>query len=186
MRNALVGNMSLAKREAQAALAPQPAEMLKPCPPSDWAWPVMPLKPRLLAADLAKRFPEDTIVQFNYLPSIEAATALHEGSATKAIEALVPTGAYELGSAGLSFIFPLYPVYLRGEACLAAHQGSAAAPEFQKILDQPGVVQNGLIGAISHLGLARAFALQGDTAKSRAAYKDFLNLGRTPTPTSPS
>ena len=185
VRNALVGNMSLAKREAQAALALSTGRDVEAMSAIGLGLAGDAAQTTHLAADLAKRFPEDTIVQFNYLPSIEAATALHEGSATKAIEALVPTGAYELGSAGLSFSFPLYPVYLRGEACLAAHQGSAAAPEFQKILDHPGVVQNGLIGAISHLGLARAFALQGDTAKSRAAYKDFLNLWKNADPDIP-
>ena len=185
VRNALVGNMSLAKREAQAALALSTGRDVEVMSAIALGLAGDAAQAAQLAADLAKRFPEDTIVQFNYLPSVMAATVLHEGSATKAIEALVPTGAYELGSAGLSFSFPLYPVYLRGEACLAAHQGSAAAPEFQKILDHPGVVQNGLIGAISHLGLARAFASQGDTAKSRAAYKDFLTLWKDADPDIP-
>ena len=185
VRNALIGNMSLAKREAQAALGLSTGRDVEAMSAIALGLGGDAAQAARLAADLAKRFPEDTIVQFNYLPSIVAATVLHEGSATKAIEALVPTGAYELGSAGLSFSFPLYPVYLRGEACLAAHQGSAAAPEFQKILDHPGVVQNGLIGAISHLGLARAFALQGDTAKSRAAYKDFLTLWKDADPDIP-
>ena len=182
VRNALVGYMSLAKREAQAALALSTGRDVEAMSAIALGLAGDAAQARRLANDLAKRFPEDTIVQFNYLPSIEAATVLHEGSATKAIEALVPTGAYELGSAGLSFSFPLYPVYLRGEACLAAHQGSAAAAEFQKILDHPGVVQNGLIGAISHLGLARAFALQGDKAKSRAAYQYFLSLWKDADP----
>jgi serine/threonine protein kinase/Flp pilus assembly protein TadD len=185
VRNALVGNMSLAKREAQAARGLSTGRDVEAMSAIALGLAGDAAQAARLAADLAKRFPEDTIVQFNYLPSIVAATVLHEGNATKAIEALVPTGAYELGSAGLSFSFPLYPIYLRGEACLAAHQGSAAAPEFQKILDHPGVVQNGLIGAISHLGMARAFALQGDTAKSRAAYKDFLNLWKDADPDIP-
>ena len=185
VRNALVGNMSLVKREAQAALALSTGRDVEAMSAIGLGLAGDTAQAARLATDLAKRFPEDTIVQFNYLPSIVAATVLHDGSATKAIEALVPTGAYELGSAGLSFSFPLYPVYLRGEACLAAHQGSTAAPEFQKILDHPGVVQNGLIGAISHLGLARAFALQGDTAKSRAAYKDFFTLWKDADPDIP-
>jgi eukaryotic-like serine/threonine-protein kinase len=185
VRNALVGYMSLAKREAQAALALSTGRDVEAMSAIALGLAGDAAQAARLATDLAKRFPEDTIVQFNYLPSIGAATVLHEGSATKAIEALVPTGAYELGSAGLSFSFPLYPVYLRGEACLAAHQGSTASTEFQKILDHPGVVQNGLIGAISHLGLARAFALQGDTAKSRAAYQNFLTLWKDADPDIP-
>jgi eukaryotic-like serine/threonine-protein kinase len=86
-------------------------------------------------SDLAKRFPEDTIVQFEYLPMIHAAAALQSGSATKAIEALAPAAPYELGATAQALTFTLYPVYLRGEAYLAAHQGSAAAAEFQKIID---------------------------------------------------
>ena len=135
-----------------------------------------------LAADLAKRFPEDTIVQFDYLPMIHAAAALQSGSATKAIEALAPAAPYELGSiSGVT----LYPVYLRGEAYLAAHQGSAAAAEFQKILDHPGVVANTPIGALAHLGLARAYALSGDTAKAKTAYQDFLALWKDADPDIP-
>ena len=74
--------------------------MLKLYRPSHWDWRVTPRKPTRLAADLAKRFPEDTIVQSNYLPTIHAATALQGGSASKAIEALAPVAPYELGSVG--------------------------------------------------------------------------------------
>jgi tetratricopeptide (TPR) repeat protein len=70
----------------------------------------------------------------------------------------------------------LYPVFLRGEAYLAAHQGSDAAAEFQKILDHRGVVLNEPIGALAHLQIGRAYAMQGDTVKARAAYQDFLRL----------
>ncbi|MGA9393435.1 MAG: hypothetical protein WBV69_23600 [Candidatus Sulfotelmatobacter sp.] len=127
-----------------------------------------------LADDLTKRFPEDTVVQFEYLPVIHAA-ALLGGSATKAVEALAPAAPYEFGSPGIVGI-ALLPIYLRGEAYLAARQSGAAATEFQKILDRPSVVGNGPIGALSHLGLARAFALSGESAKSRTAYQDFFAL----------
>jgi eukaryotic-like serine/threonine-protein kinase len=70
----------------------------------------------------------------------------------------------------------MYPVYVRGEAYLAGHQGSEAAAEFQKILDHRGTVLNEPIGALAHLQIGRAYAMQGDTAKARAAYQDFLTL----------
>ena len=120
---------------------------------------------------------------FNYLPTIHAAVALLAGSATKAIEALAPAAPYELGSPG--FTLSLYPVYLRGEAYVAARQGSAAVAEFQKILDHPGVVANEPIGALAHLGLGRAYALQGDGSKARAAYQDFLALWKDADPDIP-
>src|SRR5438876_11956716 len=113
---------------------------------------------------------------------IHAAAALQSGSATKAIEALVPAAPYELGS--ISWV-TLYPVYLRGEAYLAAHQGSAAATEFQKILDHACVVRNDLIGALAHLGLARAYALSGDSVKAKSAYQDFLGLWKDADPDIP-
>jgi serine/threonine protein kinase/predicted Zn-dependent protease len=131
---------------------------------------------RTLADDLEKRFPDDTIVRFNYLPALRAQLALNlPGSAAKAVEALAVASPYELGVPGSNALWTnLYPVYVRGEAFLASHQGTLAAAEFQRILDWPGVVGNEPIGALAHLGLARSYALSGDVPKSRAAYNDFL------------
>jgi predicted Zn-dependent protease len=132
-----------------------------------------------LADELARRFPEDTIVQFSYLPTIHAQLALSRNDSSKAIEALQTAAPYELGSGGL------YPVFVRGEAHLAVHQGSEAAPEFQKILDHRGIVLNSPIGALAHLGLARAYVLQGDTAKAKSAYQDFFALWKDADPDIP-
>jgi len=116
-------------------------------------------------------------VKFNYLPTIRALIALNRNDASKAIEILQAAGSYELGIEGQGGLaFSLYPVYVRGQANLAAHQGNEAAAEFEKILDHRGIVLNEPIGALAHLGLARAYVLQGDTAKARAAYDDFLTL----------
>ena len=133
-----------------------------------------------LAADLGKRFPEDTIAQLNYLPMIHAAAALRGSDTGKAIEALAAAVPYELGVG-----FSLYPVYLRGEEYLAAKQGTAAAVEFQKILDHPGGVANELIGALAHLQLGRAYALSGDTTKAKAAYQDCFALWKDADPDIP-
>jgi eukaryotic-like serine/threonine-protein kinase len=103
-----------------------------------------------LVDDLAKGFPEDTIVQFNYLPTLRARLALSRNDASKAIEVLQAAGPYELGNEGT-----LYPIYTRGQAYLAAHQGGEATAEFQKILSHRGIVVNDPIGALAHLGLAR-------------------------------
>jgi tetratricopeptide (TPR) repeat protein len=130
-----------------------------------------------VADELARRFPENTIVQFNYLPTVRAQLELCRRHASKAIENLQAAAPYELGAPGGGAFTPaLYPVYVRGQAYLAAHRGSEAAAEFQKILNHRGIVINGPIGALAHLGLARASLLSGDTAKARTKYQDFLAL----------
>lgn len=86
---------------------------------------------------------------------------------------LPPAAPYEFGRGDLVW---LYPVYLRAEAYLAAHQGIAAAAEFQTIIGHPGITLNEPIGALAHLGLGRAYVMSGDTAKARTAYQDFFAL----------
>jgi len=140
-----------------------------------------------LADDLGKRFPEDTIVQFNCLPTLHAKLALLRSNPQQALDSLQAAAPHELGLPAIGFYnWPnLYPVYVRGEAYLAAHQGSEAAAEFQKILDHRGLVLNEPIGALAHLQLGRAYAMEGDTAKSRAAYQDFLTLWKDADPDIP-
>ncbi len=135
---------------------------------------------------MAKHFPEDTIVQFNYLPALRAQLALNRNDPAKAVEALQAAAPYELGIAGsTTFSTNLYPIYVRGEAYLAAKQGALALAEFQKIMDWPGVVMNEPIGALAHLGLARAYLLEGDPVKTRTAYQDFLALWKDADPDIP-
>jgi tetratricopeptide (TPR) repeat protein len=129
---------------------------------------------------LDKRFPEDTVVRFNYLPALRGQIALNRNDVPKSFEFLQAATPYELGGyAGL------YPAYVRGEAYLAANRGSEAAAEFQKILDHRGIVLNDPIGALAHLQIGRAYAVQGDTAKARAAYQDFLALWKDADPDIP-
>jgi predicted Zn-dependent protease len=140
-----------------------------------------------LADGLGKWFPEDTIVRFNYLPTLRAKLALLQADPQEALHSLENAAPYELGLPSNSFYnWPnLYPVYVRGEAYLTAHQGREAAAEFQKILDHRGIVLNEPIGALAHLQLGRAYALQGDTARARAAYYDFLTLWKDADPDIP-
>jgi eukaryotic-like serine/threonine-protein kinase len=136
--------------------------------------------------DLAKRFPETTIVQFNYLPTLRARLAVSRGNASAAIEGLSVATPYELGKPSASnYWVALYSIYVRGEAYLAAHDGSKAGIEFQKVIDHRGVVGNEPIGALAHLGLARSYSAQGDTAKARAAYQDFLTIWKDADPDIP-
>jgi serine/threonine protein kinase/tetratricopeptide (TPR) repeat protein len=134
-----------------------------------------------LADDLDRRFREDTVVQFIFLPTIQAQLALNNGDVVKAIKALDTGASYELGNASpLNVPFALYPVYLRGNAFLAIHRGTEAAVEFQKILASPGIVLNEPIGALARKGLACAYALKGETEKARGSYQAFINLWREP------
>ena len=185
VREAFVGNVEIAKAEARAALKLSTSRDAAAISAVALALSGDVAEAKRIADDLNKRFPENTIVQFNYLPTIRAEIALRSGSPKKAIEALAPATAYELGTIQGSASFMLYPVYMRAEAYLAAHQGVASAAEFRKILNHPGVVINEPIGALAHLGLARAYALSGDTAKAETAYQDFFALWKDADPDIP-
>ena len=171
VREALFGNASEARQRTAAALAPSTGRDVQYGAALALAFAGDAVRAQSLANDLGKRFSEDTIVQFNYLPTLHAQLALSRNDTLKAIDVLQAAGPYELGS-----VSNTAPVYVRGAAYLAAHQGKEAAAEFQKLLDHRGIVLNEPIGALAHLGLARAYALRGDTAKARAAYQDFLTL----------
>ncbi|MGA2648759.1 MAG: hypothetical protein ABSF15_29090, partial [Candidatus Sulfotelmatobacter sp.] len=150
-----------------------------------------------LAQDLGKRFPRDTQMQSLWLPAIQAQLALDRKNPASAVTVLqAAASSIELG--GITFvnnISCLYPTYVRGEAYLSAGQGTAAAAEFQKIIDHSGIVGNCWTGALARLGVARANALQAknsqgadaDLARSRAlaAYKDFLTLWKDADPDIP-
>jgi eukaryotic-like serine/threonine-protein kinase len=188
LREVLVGNETEARQQISAALALSKGRDVEYGAAVALAVARDSAKAQSLARDLAERYPNDTLVQFNYLPTIRAQLLLDHKNTSTAIESLQVAEPYELGSTwpdtGLS-VFSLYPVYVRGEAYLAAHQGKEAAAEFQKILDHPGVVLNEPIGALAHLQIGRAYAMQGDTAKAKAAYQDFLTLWKDADPDIP-
>jgi tetratricopeptide (TPR) repeat protein len=148
-----------------------------------------------LTQDLGKRFPLDTQMQSLWLPTIQAQLELNRKNPLKAVDLLRATAHIELGTAPfIDQISCLHPTYVRGESYLAAGQSSAAAAEFQKILDHSGLVWNCWTGALAHLGIARANALQAknqgadaDLARTRAlaAYKDFFALWKDADPDIP-
>jgi len=145
-------------------------------------------QPQTLADDLAKRFPEDTLVKFSYLPVLRAVLALNHREPSKAINLLQAATNYELGYQGansVGFAGSLYPIYVRGEAYLKALQGPEAAAEFQKILDHRGIVCAELIGALARLQLGRALALSRDRLRAKVAYRDFLSLWQDADPDIP-
>ena len=180
LREALFGNAAEARQQVESALRLSTGRDVKYPAALALALAGHTVRAQALADDLGKRFPEDTIVRFAYLPTLHAQIALNRGDSENAIGVLQVAIPYELGLAA-----SLYPAYVRGEAYLAAHQGREAAAEFQKILDRRGIVVNEPIGALAHLQLGRAYAIQGDTAKAKAAYQDFLTLWKDADPDIP-
>jgi eukaryotic-like serine/threonine-protein kinase len=187
LREALFGNAEEARRRATLAMKHPAGHDLQYASALAWAYAGDGERAQKLTDDLDQRFPEATIVQFNYLPTLRAKLTISKGSAPDARETLRAALPYELGRTTYSSYgwTAMYPVFVRGEACLALHQGSEAAAEFQKILDHRGIVLNEPIGALAHLGLARAHAMQGDTARAKAAYQDFLTLWKDADPDIP-
>ena len=184
----LFGNISAARRKANEALELSKGRDVEYGAAFALALAKDSSRSQALANDLEKRFPEDTSIQFSYLPTLRALFALNRGEPSHAIELLQTAVPYQLAVPAIDYYFffgGLYPAYVRGEAYLAAHQGAEAAAEFQKILDHPGIVLSDPIGALAHLGLARAYDLQGDTAKATAAYQDFLTLWKDADPDIP-
>jgi len=142
-----------------------------------------------IADDLDRRFPEDTSVRYNYLPTLRALAALKAGDPSRAIELLRPAGTYEFAQPGISFygaggvaFGAMYPTYVRGLSYLALRKAGEAAAEFQKILDHPGVVLEDPMGAMARLQLARALSAGGDAASAKRAYEDLFTVWQNADP----
>jgi tetratricopeptide (TPR) repeat protein len=178
LREAEFGNFELARQQTTQALSKASSRDVKILAAltlarggdSSWA--------RTIADGLAKLFPLNTVINGYWLPTIRAAIEINQGAPTKAIELLAPAASYESGYPNPQVEVGrfLYPVFLRGQAYLRIQQGDAAAAEFQKILNAPGLILNCPLGALARLGLARAYALRGDSSKARSGYQDFFAL----------
>jgi eukaryotic-like serine/threonine-protein kinase len=141
-----------------------------------------------LADHLETEFPEDTSVRFSYLPVIHSIVALNHNDPARAIGALEPAIPYELGAPRCTvvmFFGALYPILFRGKAYLAGHKGPEAAREYQKLLDHSGPMIGDPVAVLAHLGLARSYALSGDTSNARNQYREFLALWKDADPDLP-
>jgi eukaryotic-like serine/threonine-protein kinase len=183
LREALFGNTSEAGIQAAHAKSIATGRALDYAIALALAYAGNARMPKELADNLARRFPEDTAVQSNYLPTLRAKLSLNSADFQDAINRLRTASPYETGYPGEAYDWQaLYPVYVRGEAYLAARNGNRAAEEFQKILDHRGIVLYEPIGALANLQLGRAYLMAGETAKAKAAYKDFLTLWKDADP----
>jgi len=133
-----------------------------------------------ITADLERKWPSSMPLLLGTLPCVQSSIQLKRGNPAKAVEFLQPAAPYEFAFFGSGYV-----PYLRGEAYLALHKPAEAAAEFKKLFDHPGLVLNNPLGALAHLQLARAYALQDDSAKARTAYQDFLTLWKDADPDIP-
>ena len=176
LREAEFGNTAAAKQGVGAALALAPGRDVKLFGALTLARIGETTGAKAIVEELEKNYPSDTMLKVYWLPTFKAAMELNTGNSTQAVMFLEAAAPYELGMPPQLQLGTMYPVYIRGQAQLVAHNGAGAATEFQKFLDHRGVALNFPLGALAHLGLARSYAMQGDTAKAKTDYNDFFTL----------
>ena len=187
LREAEFGNLAEAHRQALDALTLSQARSVRILVAMVFARTGDADRAQKMADELQKQNPLNTKMNVYWLPVIRAAIPINRKDPRKAIEVLQPTALYELGLEGpLPEIGALlYPVYLRGQAYLMLHEGRAAATEFQKFVDNRAMVINSPLGPLARLNLARAYAMQGDVAEAKAAYREFLTIWKDADPDVP-
>jgi eukaryotic-like serine/threonine-protein kinase len=174
------GNLDTGRKGATAALTMAPGESAKILAALTFAELKDGPRAEALASELSRRFPDATLLNNVWLPTIRAQIAISRANPAEAIKLLQAALPYEFGQNPP--LPALYHVYVRGQAYLRAQRAGDATQEFQKILDHRGIVGNSPVAALAHLGLARAYALSSDTAKSRTAYQDFFALWKDADP----
>lgn len=185
LREAEFGNTALARQDEAAALKLSPGRNVKLLAALTLARTGESAEAKALADELEKSYPSETILKVYWLPTVRAALDLNANNTTEALESLEAAAPYELGEPEQFQLGTMYPAYVRGLAYLAAHNGTAAAAQFQRILDHPGIVINFPTGVLAHLQLGRAYAMAGDGAKAKVAYEDFFNLWKNADPNIP-
>ena len=183
LREAELGDTASAKQGVKAALALSPGRDVKETAAIALARIGDTPQATALVGELQKSYASNALLKLYWLPTINAAIELSKGNASQALVYLEAAAPYELQNA--TNINYLYPAYVRGQAYLLAHNGTAAAAEFQKLLDHRGIVLNFVTGSLAHLQLGRAYAMAGDTAKAKSAYQDFFLLWKDADPEIP-
>ena len=187
LREAEFGNASQARKATSSVLALAPTRDAQILAALASARAGASVEAKEMAEDLGKRFPRDTLINRYWLPTINAAIEINRRNPSKAIEILQVTAPYELGESYPQFQVggSLYPVYVRAQAYLLLHRGGEAAEEFHKIIDHRGILMNCPLGALARLGLARAYASQGQIANYRSSFQDFFTLWKDADPDIP-
>ena len=185
VREAEVGNASAARQAAARALALAPGRYVKVLSALALARSGEFPQSKAILEALKKSESSNSFLKVYWFPVLEASMAIAQHAPDRAIIALEPSLPYELGNPPPENAGTLHPAYLRGLAYLAQSNGAAAAAEFQKFLDHPGIVQNFLFASLAHLELGRAYAISGDQAKAKTAYQDFFTLWKDADPDIP-
>ncbi|MFZ3212078.1 MAG: protein kinase [Terriglobales bacterium] len=185
LREAELGNIASAKQRVSAALALSRGRDVKVVAALVLARIGDAPRAKALAEELEKSYPTNTLLKLYWLPTINAAIELNKGNSSQALLDLEAAAPYELGSPPPLQEGTLYPAYLRGQAYLLAHNGAAAAVEFQKLVDHRGIVGNFVTGSLAHLQIGRAYAMAGDPVKAKAEYQDFFSLWKDADPDLP-
>jgi tetratricopeptide (TPR) repeat protein len=176
LREAEFGETAESSNQVREALALSPGRNVKIFAALALARAGETAQARAIANELEKDYSSNTVLKLYRLPSINAAIALRKGNSAQALEQLEIVKPYELGQPTPTPLGTLYPPFLRGQAYLLMQDGTAAAAEFQKVLDHRGIALNFPLGALAHLGLGRAYSVAGDAGKARTAYQDFFAL----------
>ena len=185
LREAEFGNFAESRRQVAAALALAPGRDVKMLAALALARAGDGAHARSLLSELEKTYPTNTTLKLYWFPILHAAIELDAKNQSQALVALEAVAPYELGQPPPFQVGTLYAPYLRGTAYLAGHDGNAAAREFQKLLDHRGIVINYPLASLAQLGLARSYALAGDSAKTKAAYQAFFTLWKDADPEIP-
>jgi len=183
LREAEFGNAAAARQNVHAALALSSGRNVKLLAALTLARAGDTANAKKLVAQLERTAFTNTMLKRYSLPTIDGAIEISRSNPSQAILDLEVAMPYELGGT-LTFSY-LYPAWVRGQAYLAARNGTAAAVEFKKLINHPGIVLNQPTGSLAHLQLGRAYAMEGDSAKARAAYEDFLTLWKDADPDIP-
>ena len=186
LREVELGNVSRARQGVRIALSLAPSASVKFLVVLILAKTGDTALANALAKELEEKNPSNTLTKFYWLPTLRASLELHAGNPQAALSQLQIVAPYELRqTSNVSNVSNMYPAYIRGQAYLLEHNGSAAAAEFKKLLDHRGIVQNSILGALSVLQLARADVMIGDLGGARKQYSDFLSLWKDADPDIP-
>jgi serine/threonine protein kinase/tetratricopeptide (TPR) repeat protein len=187
LREAELGYPAVARERVQSALALASSRDVQILAALALARAGETARATVIADELGRASPVNTVLNGYWLPTIRAALELNRRQSGRALDVLRAALPYELGEPNPQAQIggSLYPIYVRGEAYLKAGQGPQAVLEFQKLLDHRGVVQNFVLGALARLQLARAYALSRDPVRARNCYEDFLKLWKDADPDIP-